>query len=91
MQNHAKDALCSLWQSKGTGWLVDELPSKLDGCTNVVLYAGSSVYDTDQMSRLIDRLIQDAQALGIPTETPNQIAERLSLWDSYTKKKEGAK
>lgn len=91
VQNHAKDALCSLWQSKGTGWLVDELPSKLDGCTNVVLYAGSSVYDTEQMSRLIDRLIQDAQALGIPTETPNQIAERLSLWDSHTKKKEGAK
>jgi hypothetical protein len=86
VQDRAKDALCRLWESKGIGWLCEELPSKLNGCTNMVLYAGSSAYDTAQMSLLIDRLIQDAKALGIPTETPDQIAERLSLWDNYIKK-----
>ncbi len=85
VQDQAKDALCRLWESKGTGWLCEELPSKLDGCTNMVLYAGSSVYDTAQMSRLIDHLIQDAQALGIPIDTPDQIANRLSLWESKEK------
>ncbi len=85
VQDHAKADLCRLWESKGTGWICEELPSKLDGCTNMVLYAGSSVYDTAQMSRLIDHLIQDAQALGIPTDTPDQIANRLSLWESKEK------
>lgn len=90
VQDRAKDDLCRLWASKGTGWIYEELPSKIDGCTNIVLYAGSSVYDTAQMSRLVDLLIQDAHALGISTETPDQIANRLSLWESR-EKKEGAK
>jgi len=33
----------------------------------IVVYYGSSTYDTKQMSALIDSLVQDAQALGIET------------------------
>ena len=85
VQDRAKDDMRRLWTSKGTGWLCEELPSKIDGCTNLVLYAGSSVYDTAQMSRLIDLLIQEARQYGIPTDTPDQIANRLSLWESREK------
>lgn len=75
------DQFCKGWESGGLGWMVEKFPSKLDGCTNVNCYRGSSDYDTAQMSRLIDNLVQDAKALGIQTETPDQIAKMLSLWE----------
>lgn len=68
------------WQRNGLGWLTETFPSKITGCTNVILYYGSSTYDTAQMSKLIDNIIQDCYELGIPTETPAKIAEMKSLW-----------
>lgn len=76
----AVDKLRQGWSKNGIGWLTDTMPSKLDGCTNVVLFYGSSTYDKAQMSRLIDNIVQDCKEVGIPTETPNKIAEMLSLW-----------
>lgn len=76
----AFDKLKAVWCAKGIGWQVDQMPSKIDGCVNAVLYYGSSTYDTGQMSSLIDNLIQDCRALGIPTDTPEQIARIKSLW-----------
>jgi hypothetical protein len=32
------------------------------------------------MSRLLDLIIQDCKQLGIPTETPDEIARLKSLW-----------
>jgi hypothetical protein len=49
------------------------MPSKINGCTNVILYYGSSTYNTAQMSLLIDHLVQDAKALGIETMTPQEL------------------
>ena len=65
--------LCEAWNAKGIGWQTETMPSKLKGCTNVVLYYGSSVYDTKQMSLLIDHLVQDAKAIGIETLTPHDL------------------
>lgn len=74
------EQLCDGWQRNGLGWLTETFPSKLAGCTNVILYYGSSSYDTEQMSRLLDNIIQDCEELGIQTETPAKIAEMKSLW-----------
>lgn len=74
------DQVCEGWHRNGLGWLTDTFPSKLAGCTNVILYSGSSSYDTDQMSRLLDNIIQDCKELGIQTETPAKISEMKSLW-----------
>ena len=63
----AADRLCEGWQKNGIGWQAERMPSKLPGCVNVVLYYGSSTYDTAQMSRLLDLLIQEAEQQGIPT------------------------
>ena len=63
----AADRLCEGWQKNGMGWQAERMPSKLPGCVNVVLYYGSSTYDTAQMSRLLDLLIQEAEQQGIPT------------------------
>lgn len=76
----AFDKLKAVWCAKGIGWQVDQMPSKIEGCVNAVLYYGSSTYDTKQMCSLIDNIIQDCKALGIPTETPEEIAKLKSLW-----------
>ena len=78
--NRAVDRLCQSWQKNGLGWQVETSESKLDGCTNVTLYYGSSVFGSPQMSRLIDSLIQDAEALGIPTITPQEEEKMLNAW-----------
>ena len=80
IQNHAVEQLCAGWHRNGIGWITDTMPSKLDGCTNVVLYYGSSTYDSEQMSRLILILKQDCDALGIETKTPAELASLLDSW-----------
>lgn len=80
VKNEAVEKLCEGWRRNGIGWQTDTMPSKIDGCTCVILYYGSSVYDSKQMSLLLDRLIQDCKALGIQTETPEMIEKMKSLW-----------
>lgn len=73
--------LCAEWETKGLGWQTETFPSKLDGCTNAILYYGSSAYDTAQMSRLIDLIVQDCQSIGIETRNPTEIKSLLEAWD----------
>ena len=47
---------------------------------DVCLYYGSSTYDRAEMARLLDDLIEDAQALGIETKSPEEVDRLLSLW-----------
>lgn len=80
VKDEAVDRLCEGWRRNGIGWQTDTMPSKLDGCTNVILYYGSSSYDTKQMSNLIDTLVEDCKQLGIETMTPDQIAALEAAW-----------
>ena len=80
VQNEAVERLCEGWRRNGIGWQTETFDSKIGGCTNVILYYGSSVYDSAQMARLLDLIIQDCKTLGIPTETPNEIARLKSMW-----------
>lgn len=65
----------------GIGWTTDTFPSKIDGCTNVVLYYGSSTYDKAQMQRLTELIVNECEAQGIETRTPDELANLLSLWE----------
>ena len=80
VKNEAVESLCSGWQLNGLGWQTDTIPSKLPGCTNVILYYGSSTYDTKTMGRLIDYVVQDAKALGIETMTPRELSALIERW-----------
>lgn len=80
VEDKAVDKLCEVWESRGIGYQTDVFPSKLKGCTNVVLYYGSSTYDTKQMSRLIDFVVEDCKEQGIETKTPDEIENLKSLW-----------
>lgn len=86
VMDKAVDRLRSGWEKNGIGWQTDTAKSKVEGCTNVILYYGSSVYDSRQMAQLIDSLIQDAEALGIPTITDKEAERLLGRWAA---KKEG--
>ena len=44
------------------------------------VYQGSSEFDKQQMSIFIDGIVSEAKDLGIPTETPEQIARMKDLW-----------
>lgn len=77
----AVKALQDGWQHHGLGWQSETFPSKIDGCTNVVLYYGSSSYDTRQMSALIDHLVQDAKSQGIETLPPHELERMMVLYD----------
>jgi hypothetical protein len=74
VRNEAVEKLCSGWSSNGLGWQTDTMPSKIAGCTNVVLYYGSSTYNQEQMTRLIDNIVQDCKAVGIETLSPIELA-----------------
>ncbi|MGN0787089.1 MAG: hypothetical protein ACI4OB_06825 [Christensenellales bacterium] len=71
------------WEMIGTGWVTERVDFSQDGTNETVrFYYGSSRYNTKQMSRLIDGLVQDCQAVGIETMTPAEIAELKSKWDN---------
>ena len=70
------------WESNGLGWPCDDLgPSQVVGCRNLAAYHGSSTYDTRQMSRLIDNLVQDCKALDIETLPPEKLSLLLEGWE----------
>ncbi len=76
IREDAVDAWLKIWESRGMGWCAEIIgESKLRGYMNVICYFGSSVYDTRQMSRLIDLLVQDCKTQGIETMTPAELAQ----------------
>lgn len=79
IKTEAVDTWVQIWENRGLGWVCEILgESKIDGYINVINYFGSSEYDTAQMSRLIDLIVQECKNNGIETATP----EELSLFES---------
>lgn len=77
----AVSKFCEIWASGGIGWLTEVVgDSKLKGYKLVLAYYGSSAYDQEQMSRLIDAIVEDCKEVGIDTRTPSEIAEMKAMW-----------
>lgn len=76
----AVDKLCEAWEQNGLGWQTDRYRSKMKGCTNVVLYYGSSTYDSKQMIRLIELIVQDCNINEIETLPPEQLQMLNEEW-----------
>ena len=74
IREDAVDFWVKAWEGKGLGWCSEVIgESKLRGYMNVICYYGSSTYDTKQMTRLIDLVVQDCKAQGIETMTPAEL------------------
>ena len=76
----AVPSLIEAWTARGIGWLAETEESKLDGCTNVRLYYGSSTYDKAQMSRLIELAKQDCIENDIPTYDQEELDRLCDEW-----------
>lgn len=78
----AADKMEEAWRGRGLGWQTERMPSKMPNCVNVKLYYGSSVYDRDQMSRLISMVVQDCKENDIQTYDEKELESMLAAWDS---------
>ena len=72
--NSAIERFCRSWEAQGLGWQTEIVPVD-DERSNVICYYGSSTFDREQMTQLIENLIFEAENLGIDTETPDK-----ALW-----------
>lgn len=68
-----------IWEKQGLGYQVQETARK-DKCIRINCYYGSSSYNTKEMSRLIDALVEEAKQLGIETMTPEQLSLLKQEW-----------
>ena len=63
------------------GWVTEQVDYMPDGETVVVrCYYGSSTYNTKQMSRLIDFLVEECKELGIETMSPQELRSLMEAW-----------
>lgn len=81
----AVERLIESWERNGLGWQADIAASKIKGCKNVILYYGSSTYDTAQMSRLINLIVQDCIEFEIPTLDDAQTRSLIEQWENAEK------
>jgi hypothetical protein len=68
------------WQSRGIGWTAEKTDVLTGGFQQIVCYYGSSVYDTKEMSVLLNYIVDEAQDLDIEVRTPDEIAKMEALW-----------
>lgn len=80
IKNEAVDKFCEAWKHNGLGWVTETTKSKLEGYTNVLAYYGSSTYDTKQMTRLIEEVLQECRQLDIETKPEEEINSLLRSW-----------
>ena len=74
----------TMWQDKGIAWFCEIADTEYLGSVEFKIinaYYGSSSYNSKQMSRLIDNLVQDCQAVGIETKSKAEIDSLLRSWD----------
>lgn len=67
------------WQANGMGWIAEPL-SERNGYTTIIAYYGSSSYDTAEMSRLVEAVVEEAKALGVETMTPLELDRLKAAW-----------
>lgn len=71
----------TVWERQGTGWPTEIVDYSRSGDRRGVrAYYGSSPYNTKQMSRLIDSIVQDCKDLGIETLPPEKLAAMKEEW-----------
>lgn len=80
VKNEAVERFIEAWTKNGLGWVCETTKSKLEGYTNILAYYGSSTYNTAEMSRLIDFVVQECKQLNIETMTPEQLNILKEEW-----------
>lgn len=81
IKDEAVERWIEVWNSKGLGWFAEVMEdSKMPGYKKVISYYGSSVYDTREMSVLIDEIVSQCRELGIETMTSEELESLKQQW-----------
>ncbi len=82
IKDEAVERWIAAWESKGLGWQSEIIKdSKLEGYKNTINYFGSSVYNTKEMSLLLEEIVTQAKELGVDTMTENEKKALLESWE----------
>lgn len=81
ISEEAAPAFIESWEAGHLGRQVEQFPAEPGFVTLRCVY-GSSDYDRAEMALLIDRLVQDAQALGVETKEQEDIDSLLDSWEA---------
>lgn len=79
----AAEALINGWEHNGTGWVAEIVDGTADQKT-VRLYYGSSTYDSKQMARLIDEIIEYCKDFEIEYLSPDELERMKAAWGEET-------
>ena len=86
IREDAVDQFRQCWERGHLGQFCEDLgPHTSQGYRTLICYYGSSGYDTTQMSRLIDNIVQDCKSLGIETASERELSLILEDWDHAQK------
>lgn len=80
VKNEAVERFIEAWTKNGLGWVCETTKSKLEGYTNILAYYGSSTYNTAEMSRLIDFVVQECKQLDIETMSRIELDSLIESW-----------
>ena len=75
-----------IWEDKGIAWFCEILDAEYIGNIEFKIinaYYGSSSFNSKQMSRLIDGVVQDCKIYGIETKSKNEINSMLENWEKH--------
>ena len=73
-----------VWEEQGVAWFCEIADTEYMGNAEFKIinaYYGSSSFNSKQMSRLIDNLVQDCQSAGIETKSKEEINSLLKEWE----------
>lgn len=73
-----------MWQDMGIAWFCEIADTEYISNVEFKIinaYYGSSSFNSKQMSRLIDGVVQDCKAVGIETKSEAEICSLLKEWD----------
>jgi hypothetical protein len=89
VKDEAVDMFITAWESKGTrkekgiGWICEIFgASDEDGYTNLIAYYGSSVYDSKQMSILVNYIVEYCKENDIPTLDDIKLRQMIQDWEN---------
>lgn len=72
-----------IWEDRGVAWFCETVDTEYIAQQEFKIinsYYGSSSYNSKQMGRLIDNIVQDCQAIGIETRPEEEIKSLLESW-----------
>jgi hypothetical protein len=84
LPNDAIPTMQRAWERQGIAWFSEKVDGVTENKSLVRFYYGSSCYNSKQMARLLDNIVQECHAQEIDTLTPSERALLCDKWEAQT-------